>query len=221
MYQSARKYAEQLGLENRPIGTYNGAAIWEFPAGQLLAHEPLPMEACKRLAAYCENRGLHLNAYMNDELYVASLNEKARLYMAGAGVQAHPVGSIFMWLTGPCTKMLIIEDPAAIQGLNAEVSQLMGPSFHVVQSASNYLEITSERATKGDALAWIANSMGIPRDSVLAIGDAANDIAMFQWAGTSFAMEHAADAVKRAATHVTHGAPGHGIAEAFERMGLI
>ncbi len=221
MYQSARPYAQQLGLAGLPVGTYNGAAIWDFPSGKLLSHEPMPLEACKRLAAFCEAKGLHLNAYMDDELYVPSMSERTRDYVAVAGVEAHPVGSVFLWLTRPSTKMLIVAEPDEIQGIKPEVLELMGPTFNVVQSHPKFLEVTGERATKGHALAWIANSLGIPRESVMAVGDAGNDMAMFRWAGTSFAMEHSMDEVKRAANYVAKGGPGIGVVDALERMGLV
>lgn len=221
MYQSTTRYARELGLENLPIGTYNGAAVWDYPSGKNLYHEPLPLETCRRLAAFCEDRGLHLNAYVDDELYVAELTEKARDYAAIAGVKVHAVGSLSRWLSKASTKMLIVDTPEAVQALRPEIKALVGPSCHVTSSIPKFLEITSERATKGHALAYIARELGIPREQVMAVGDAYNDLAMIEWAGTSFAMTHSPDEVKRAATYVAEGGPGLGVVDALERMGLV
>lgn len=218
MYQSAMPYARQLGLDGMPLGSYNGGAVWEFPSGRSLYHEPLPIDACKKVAAFCEARGLHVNAYVDDELYVASLGERALSYAAGAGVKPHAVGSLFLWLSQPSTKMLIFDEPETIQAIRPELLDLLGPSFHVTSSNPHFLEITSERATKGLALEWIANSLGVEREEVLAIGDGFNDLSMIEWAGASVAMSHAPDELKRAATFVAEGGPGIGVANALERI---
>lgn len=221
MYQSAAPYAAQLGLEGLPMATYNGAAIWDYPSARLLYHAPLSMEACKRLAAFCEARNLHLNAYVNDELYVADLGELTQQYVAVAGVQPHPVGSLFLWMTEPSTKMLIMAERDQVPSLKRELAELLGPEVNVTSSIATFVEITSQRATKGLALEWIANTMGFQREEVMAVGDSYNDLSMLQWAGTSFAMAGAPDDVKRAATHVTQAGSGLGVAEALERMGLV
>ena len=220
MYQSAAPYARQLGLEGLPMGIYNGACVREFPSGRILFHEPLSLETCKKVAAFCEARGLHLNAYVDDELYVPNMGERTCKYIAVAGVKAHPVGSLFLWLSKPSTKLLIVDEPEAIEALRPELKGLLGPAFHITSSIPTFLEITHERATKGLALAWIARSLGVPREQVMAVGDAFNDLSMLQWAGTSVAMTHSPDEVKQAATFVAEGGPGTGVAFALERMGL-
>lgn len=220
MYQSAVPFARQLGLDGLPMGTYNGGAIWDFPSGRMLFHEPLDLATCKKVAAFCEARSLHLNAYVDDELYVPDMGEKTRDYVSVAGVQAHPVGSLFLWVAKPSTKMLIVDEPARIQELRGEIIDLLGPSFNVTSSIPRFLEITSERATKGIALASMAESLGVPQEQVMAVGDAFNDLSMLKWAGTSFALPHAPEEVKRASTYVTEAGAGLGVAEALERMGL-
>lgn len=221
MYQSAAPFARQLGLDGLPMGTYNGAAIWDYPSGRMLYHEPLPLGACKKVAAFCEARGLHLNAYVDDELYVPDMGERTRNYIAVAGVKAHAVGSLFLWLAKPSTKLLIVDEPEMVQALRPEVKELLGPTFHVTSSIPSFLEITHEGATKGVALQWIARSLGIPREQVMAVGDAFNDLSMLQWAGTSVAMTHSPDEIKRGVTFVAEGGPGVGVAYALERMGLV
>lgn len=221
MYQSAVPYARQLNLDDLPIGTYNGAAVWDYPSNRLLYHAPLPLEVSKKVAAFCEARRLHLNAYVDDELYVPDMGERTRNYIAIAGVKAHAVGSLFLWLAKPSTKLLIVDEPENLLALRPELQELVGPSLHLTSSFPHFLEITHERATKGLALKWIADSMGIPREQVMAVGDALNDLSMLQWAGTSVAMSHSPDEIKRAATFVAEGGPGLGVVNALQRVGLV
>lgn len=221
MHQSAVPYARELGLDGLPVVSYNGAMVVEHPSERLICHEPVPVETAKSLAAYCEARGYYLQAYVNDKLYVPELGEKAQSYMQLAQVEAHPVGSLFFWLKEPSTKLLLIDDAARIPQIQAEVAELLGPQVSAFASQPQYLEVVNCNVSKGAALAAVASSLGVAREAVMAIGDGMNDMPMLTWAGTSFAMAHAPEALRQAATHVTTRGPGEGIVEAFEKMGLI
>lgn len=213
-------FARDLGLADTPIIAYNGALVQEYPSGRTISHEPVPLETCKALAAFCEARGWYLQAYLNDRLYVPELNTLSRTYAELAKVELEPVGSLFFWLQAPSTKLLIIADPAQIPQIQTEVRNLLGPSVEVFSSLPPYLEITSVRVSKGVALEAVAASMGIARDEVMAIGDAMNDLSMLSWAGTGVAIGHAPEAVRRVASYITQSGPGDGVAEALVRFGL-
>jgi len=220
MYRSAAMFAQELGLTDTPVVAYNGALIREYPSGRTILHEPVPLEACKAVAALSEARGWHLQSYVDDRLYVPEMNAHARGYADLAKVELHVVGSLFFWLKAPSTKMLIIDDPERIPQIAAEVRNLLGPSVMAMSSIPSYLEITSARVSKGVALQSMAESLGIARDEVMAIGDAMNDLSMIKWAGAGVAIGHAPEALRREAAYVTQSGPGAGVAEALIRFGL-
>jgi Cof subfamily protein (haloacid dehalogenase superfamily) len=78
-------------------------------------------------------------------------------------------------------------------------------------------------ASKGTALEWIARHEGVDVSEAIAVGDWLNDIPMLRTAGRSFAMAHAPDEVKIAATEVLDAdvIRGGGIEEAAQRAGLL
>lgn len=221
MYQSAAPYARELRLDNLPLIAYNGGLVREVSTGRTIAHQTIPLETSKALAAFCEARGYHLQSYVDDELYVPDLGPKTQQYQAIAGVRAQAVGSLFLWQTQPATKMLIIDTPQRIPQIQREVTELLGPSVNVLSSYPQFLEIVHHQVSKGAALKAAAEALGVAQEAVLAIGDGMNDVSMLTWAGTSFAMSQAPAAVKKAATHVTATGPGTGVLEMLERMGLI
>lgn len=220
MYQSAAPFASELGLENMPIVAYNGALLKEFPSGKTLFHEPMPVETGRKLAAFCEAHQYHLQAYVDDKLYVGSMDRRTEQYQSIARVPAFPVGSIFLWLQEPSTKMLVVDDPERIPRILREIRSLLGDEAQVVSSYPTFVEVTSSRVTKATGLEKVAALLGVERSEVMAIGDAMNDIPMLSWAGVSFAIGTAVDPVKRAARYVTEKGPGEGVAEALQRMGL-
>lgn len=73
---------------------------------------------------------------------------------------------------------------------------------------------------KAAMLARLAERLSIPAARVAAVGDWFNDVGMFKYAGRSFAMGHAPDYVRQAATHILRStsARGGGVAEALRAL---
>lgn len=71
--------------------------------------------------------------------------------------------------------------------------------LNVAVAGKHWLDFTL--AHKGTALAQIATALCISSHEMLVFGDNFNDIPMFRFAGTSYAMEGAVPEVKAAATH--------------------
>lgn len=74
--------------------------------------------------------------------------------------------------------------------------------------------------SKGHALHWLADHLGIAPAETLAIGDHLNDISMLTMAGLGVAMGNALPEVKAAASAVVAGHAEDGVAEALERWVL-
>ena len=80
------------------------------------------------------------------------------------------------------------------------------------------VDVTAPDATKGRALAWRAEQMGLARDEVMAIGDNFNDLEMLEFAGTSVIMGNSVEALKGRGWHVTGHQNEAGVAQAIERF---
>lgn len=82
-------------------------------------------------------------------------------------------------------------------------------------------EITKTAFTKGSAVQYLSEYLGIPIEDTIAIGDSENDIGMLKAAGTGIAMGDALDYVKKAADDVTGSVEEDGVYHAFRKYGLI
>ncbi len=71
--------------------------------------------------------------------------------------------------------------------------------YVVASSEPANIEIFHKRAGKGNALLTLADSLGVPRESTVAVGDGINDMDMIKKAGLSLAMSNACDELKEAA----------------------
>lgn len=88
----------------------------------------------------------------------------------------------------------------------------------VSSSLYNNVEINAQGATKGEALLWLADHLGIDRMDTMAFGDGENDISMLKAAGIGVAMENGQDSVKAAANELTLTNDQDGVAVAIEKL---
>jgi len=82
------------------------------------------------------------------------------------------------------------------------------------------VDVTAAGVTKGHALAWRADRLGVGPEEVLAVGDNFNDIEMLEFAGTAVVMGNAVDELKNRGWHVTGHHDDAGLAEAIRRFAL-
>lgn len=92
-------------------------------------------------------------------------------------------------------------DPADRDALLAEIKRV--PDVSCVRSYPTNFEISDARATKGAALAWLCDHLGIPLGEAVSFGDNLNDVSMIEKAGTGVAMENAEPEIKAIADAIT------------------
>ncbi len=75
-------------------------------------------------------------------------------------------------------------------------------ALHLAASDANNIELFAIEGGKGNAVLKLADSLGIPREATIAIGDSTNDSEMVKKAGLGIAMENACDELKAIADTV-------------------
>lgn len=100
-------------------------------------------------------------------------------------------------------KLVIAGEPEKIAPLYEVFKKEYEGKAEVVTSKPYFLEILPLGANKGAALTRLARHLGIPMESVMAIGDAMNDLSMIEAAGFGCAPANALDEVKRRARYVS------------------
>lgn len=224
MYRSAEAIAVELGLRD-PVIAYQGALIrWPGQppkAGKkVIRHLPLPLvharEVIRRVAEY----GYHVNVYLNDTLYVASLTEEARRYAAFSDVEARVVGDLLEFLPEDPTKVLVIAREDQLDALALEMAPWVENRLNMTKSKPHFLEFSHPGASKGSALAKLAALFGLSREQVMAVGDSYNDVDMVEYAGIGVVMGNARPEIKAHADWVTAANDRDGVALAVERFVL-
>ena len=92
------------------------------------------------------------------------------------------------------------------------------PHLQITSSAPGNVEIISPLAGKGVALSHVAQSLGLTRENVMAVGDAGNDLNMLEYAYHSVAMGNATPEVLACCRYVTQSNDECGVAKIIHRV---
>ncbi len=223
MFQATVPYALQLGLGmEQPIVCYNGALVRRL-SGETLYEQSLSTELSATIVEYGQGRGWTINGYFDDELYVATVNQAVQDYADRNRVKIHAVGDLVKFIQDgnkTLSKLMVISEPDQTMERIEQLHPLVGENVLLARSRPKFIEITNPQAHKGKALLWLAESLGIRSDEVMAIGDSNNDISMLKVAGVSVAVANAPQEVQEVVDHIVAANYEHGVAEAIAKFAL-
>jgi Cof subfamily protein (haloacid dehalogenase superfamily) len=118
-------------------------------------------------------------------------------------------------------KMLALHLEEEPEHFWAQVEKLVGHAVTTTWSSVGALvEMSGAGVTKASTLELVCAERGIAPSDVVAFGDMPNDVAMLEWAGTSYAMGNAHPLAAAAADHVAPRNDEDGVAAVLERLFL-
>ena len=217
MHQSILPINNRIGLEN-PIISYNGGMVRHARTGEILYHTPIPASIATELVEYCDQRKLHLNFCLNDQLYIKKHNEWSDLYEKRTGVTATALGDLHQLDGEEPTKMQVLDTPERIDLVLLESKERFDRRLYVTRTQIEYIEFMNPDVSKGRALTALADQLNIPMDLVVVFGDGYNDESMMKVAGFSIAMRNSIDEIKICADYITETNQNDGVAVAIEQL---
>jgi Cof subfamily protein (haloacid dehalogenase superfamily) len=206
-FPGALPWVKRLGLET-PIVCYQGAQVRALNGDVLLDHgieHGLAMEVIR----FARERGLHVQAYANDELLVERDRPEAHEYADHAGMPINVVENLDNAMGSTTPKLVIVARREVLEPLLPEVRRRWQGRLNAATSMPTYLEFTTIESDKAKALAYLCEQLGIAQEQTAAVGDGRNDVSMISWAGLGVAVEGSEPEVIAAADRTIPG-PGHG-----------
>ncbi len=222
MYQSALPFARTLHLA-APLICYQGAMVRHSTTGETFYHQPLPLNLAREFIQVAQERHYHVNAYVDDILYVEKITPEAEFYARLSRIEPHPVGPLLDFIKGmgrEPTKLVVVTDEDRTLPFMQEMQTRFGPALYITRSHALLTEAVNPVCSKGAALQAVAERLNIPRSQVMAIGDNLNDLPMLEYAGLGVAVANASPSVKAAARYVTEAALGAGVVETIRKFVL-
>ena len=217
MFKSTLPYVEQLNLDV-PVITYQGALIKNAISNEVVLTRSLPLDISLEIIEESRKNGVYIQVYIGDDYYFDKHNGYSQMYYRLSGIEGKEVKRLEDFLVVEPLKVLIMDSPETISYLTGHYADMFRGKAEITISKSNYLEFTNIGASKGSALEYLAQSFGIKREEVIAIGDGYNDISMIKYAGLGVAMSNAPEDVKKYADFITCSNDDDGVAHVINKF---
>jgi Cof subfamily protein (haloacid dehalogenase superfamily) len=217
MFASTRPYALQLGI-TAPVICYQGALIVDPVTGEWLQHRPIDVPVALEVIAAVRREGFHMNVYVDDQLCVEKPTPEARTYAEHARLEMVVVGNFDTWLHQPTTKIVIVGEPGALDDLEQRLRSRFDDRLFIAKSLPIFLEVASPGVSKGAALHFVCERLGIDPAATIAFGDGANDLELLEAAGLGVAVADAEPALLRIADWTVPPVGQDGVAGFLDRL---
>ena len=212
---SALGVLRELGLRGTMI-THNGASVVDSETREVIHDTAITHERARRYMDFLRERGIHYDLNTAFDLFVEEMNEEAAAMYGN--LLAKPIKTSFAEsLPERLVKMSIYAPKSVLDEVESEW-QSWAHELQTIRSGDYFIDVQHPNASKGQALQWLAEQRGIPRERILAMGNYYNDMEMLAYAGWGVAMENSPDEVKAAADEVTVSNNEDGVAVVLERL---
>lgn len=200
---SMLNYLNLLNLKNDEdyIVSFNGALIHKI-SGEEVVNQCIDGPILSKLIDMGRAADIDVQLY-NEDLMVERYTEKTKIYELLTGLESTIVDD----LKGISRTVKVLYNHVAgdeLEALRQSLLQAFEDQLNIFYSKPNYIEVLNKKSSKGLAIEFLANKLGIHQNEVIAMGDGFNDLSMIQYAGLGIAVANAPEGVKAGADYVTH-----------------
>jgi len=185
---------------------FNGARIVTAGSRQMLSHRYVTPPAIRQVVHYAREHGLYIQGYRDDIFLVEKKTDFTDRYAHDTQTRYEVVPDLIEALPHGSPKLFFA---ATHEQLVPHRTQLLAmgeidspDGFTAMFSKPHYLEVIGWMVNKGDALAELAGTLGVPIGETLAVGDGDNDTDMIRAAGTGVAVNGSSAGATQAADQV-------------------
>lgn len=212
-YGAATQFQEALGLQDYLI--HIGGALIADPDGTIVYGEFIDPSSVRGILNWADKHGVYFQVYTDRDYRYREYTDHTAAYEEAVEFRGIHDPDLLTRDDLPVSKILLIDAPEKIAAYKDALSTLF-PELSFETSMDRFLEISSRRASKGNALKWIAEQLQIPRSEVMAFGDSGIDRSMIEYAGLGVAMANARGDVRKAADAVVPSNEEDGVAWGLE-----
>ena len=216
--RGVRDIYHRLALDTLQVN-YNGALIHDMPRGKNVYHQPMPVALAKKIVKFARRKDpdVVISVEVLDKWYTDHVDDKLPTETS-KHFSPDFVGPLDAFLTVPVTKLMLLAPPEKLKPIHAAVRTKFAKDIAILISDDYLIQLVHKQVDKASALKLVAEQYNIPREQVMAIGDAPNDIGMVQWAGLGIAMDNAWPQLKKVADHIAPTNDNDGVAHVLKKF---
>ena len=201
-----------------PIAGFNGGMIIDADE-RVLEELAIDDDITSTTIGFLDEHGVNAWIYRGQEWYVRDQHEPYVEHEAEVCEFRPLTVPNFDAVSDGVAKIVgVSDDRDALARAQRDLRTTFGGNVSATSSQSYYLDITNPKANKGAVVDYLSSKFGVPVSDIATIGDAQNDVAMFERSGLSIAMGNAEDEVKSSAHEVTSSNKEEGFARAVEQF---
>ena len=216
-----RPYLKDLGYleENHYIISQNGANIYESRTGKRVMDAFLDSAAIQKWIELGKKHGISVMGAGVDYYYCFDQEPtewmEFDVKLVSGKLKRIPTKES---LNTDFYKILLMGDEEQLNEFETFIPQEWRDEFYVVRSQKYLVEVLTKGVNKAFGLEKLAQKLNIEPSEIAAIGDAANDIEMLEYAGLAIAMGNASEEVKAIADIVTDTNENNGVIKAIDKL---
>ena len=216
-----RPYLKDLGYleENHYIISQNGANIYESQTGKRVMDAFLDSKAIQKWIELGKKHGVSVMGGGVDYYYCFDQEPTEWMEFDTKIVSGQLKRiSIEESLNTDFYKLLLMGDEEQLNEFETFIPEVWRDEFYVVRSQKYLVEVLKKGVNKSYGLEQLARELNIEPSEIAAIGDAANDIEMLEYAGLAIAMGNASEEVKAISDIVTDTNENNGVIKAIDQL---
>lgn len=216
-----RPYLKDLGYleENHYIISQNGANIYESRTGKRVMDAFLDSAAIQKWIELGKKHGISVMGAGVDYYYCFDQEPtewmEFDVKLVSGKLKRIPTKES---LNTDFYKILLMGDEEQLNEFETFIPQEWRDEFYVVRSQKYLVEVLTKGVNKAFGLEQLAKELNIQPSEIAAIGDAANDIEMLEYAGLAIAMGNASEEVKAVSDIVTDTNENNGVIKAIDQL---
>ena len=216
-----RPYLKDLGYleENHYIISQNGANIYESRTGKRVMDAFLDSAAIQKWIELGKKHGISVMGAGVDYYYCFDQEPtewmEFDVKLVSGKLKRIPTKES---LNTDFYKILLMGDEEQLNEFETFIPEEWRDEFYVVRSQKYLVEVLTKGVNKAFGLEKLAQELNIQPSEIAAIGDAANDIEMLEYAGLAIAMGNASEEVKAISDIVTDTNENNGVIKAIDQL---
>ncbi len=219
LLRSVAPLVSEMELRGPQI-TLNGAALVDALTGKPYRFTPLREDDRKSVieAVRRVDPTVLVSHFALNGIYIDEDNPFLSVLVAYGEPASNHVPTLLADDLPPAGKILLSGMPEQLAALRVALTPELGHRVTITTTTPDFLEFFDPLAGKGLALAALRERLGIPRESIIAVGDGENDVPLFREAGLAVAMGNAGATAKAAAQRIIGSNDEEGVAAFVEEL---
>ncbi len=200
---SVQQIIDMLGLEQQHTygAGYHGGVIFNSKTGEIVKNYKINKSLIKEVLELTKDYNFTYLIHDDESLYTLKSNEFTKMYEDRCGDVCHEIK--FEDLNEMVSKLIIMGNNEELKKFEKTITKEISEKCMHFFASGHLYEFINIDVSKGNALKFLCDELGIKQEETIGFGDNFNDMALVKEAGLGVAVANAVPELKEIAEYVT------------------